>query len=316
MPALIEAGVAFAAAALILTICYFFTFRWANPEFVPFMDRGATQLIVPGKELIPVSGGGLRIEGDKFVVQDFNDGEAVLALTTEFQAEDYPFIRVNLKGLTRFSKAKILWRQTHNLSEIHSLEFNRSADEVTQIAMVYGNNNYRGRIADIALLFYDGPALGVENNNDVEIVVESIELRPFSVWNVAEQIFEDWTNPPIGRASANNTAVGVHSNGLLLPNMVANLLIAIGFILGLTRRTLGRRRHSPQLSTPAVGLVLGLCFYGWVFVESLRWHWRAELALDATARFSGLAFEERIQNDPVRCSRFPRDCNSNFKPYF
>ena len=72
-------------------------------------------------------------------------------------AEDYPFIKVNLSGFTRYSKAKILW-QREGETETH--------------------------------------ALGFENNDNVDIVIDSIEFRPFSAMRVAEQIFEDWTNPP------------------------------------------------------------------------------------------------------------------------
>ena len=56
--------------------------------------------------------------------------------------------------------------------------------------MVYGAEHYRGQIADIALIFYDGPALGFENNINEDISIQSIELRP-SGWGVAEQILED-----------------------------------------------------------------------------------------------------------------------------
>ena len=95
-----------------------------------------------------------------------------------------------------------------DLSEVHALELNRSGQEVTQIAMVYGHDKYRGRIADIALLFYDGPAIGSTNNGDLNIILKSIELRPFSALGVVEQIIEDWTNPPLWRGSQTTTLEG------------------------------------------------------------------------------------------------------------
>ena len=45
--------------------------------------------------------------------------------------------------------------------------------------MVYGGENYRGKIADVALLFYDGSALSVGNNNDVDIVIRNRGSCPF-----------------------------------------------------------------------------------------------------------------------------------------
>ena len=76
--------------------------------------------------------------------------------------EDYPFIKVNLEGFTRYSKFKLLWRQESDISVTHALPAARNRDGTIQIAMAYGYENYRGRIADIALLFYDGPAMWVQ----------------------------------------------------------------------------------------------------------------------------------------------------------
>ena len=308
VPALKEAGVAFVAATLLLTIFYFFAFRWIHPEFVPFMDREATKLIAPGKDLIPVSVGGYRVAGNSAIIEDFNGDEAILLLNRGFQAEDYPFIRVNLKGLTRFSKAKILWRQAHNLSGTHSLEFNRSADEATQIAMVYGHDNYRGRIADIALLFYDGPALGFENNNDVDIVIESIKFKPFSARSVAEQIFEDWTNPPLWRGYSNNIVVGIHGNGMLFPNTVANLLVLISVLVAMALRVVRRQLLKMSPSSPKLAVALCLCLYGWAFNDIFRWHWRVEQLIDTHERYNVSTISERALNNPLLCTRYPKDC--------
>ena len=174
-PALREAGVAFLTAAVVLGIFYGFFFRWIHPEFAPFMGRSAATLVAPGKDFIPISVGGYRVDGHSAVVEDFNGDEAILALPRAFEAEDYPFIKVNLKGFTRYSKFKILWRQADNLSKTHALEFNRSGDGTTQIAMVFGGENYRGKIADLALLFYDAPALGISNNNDTDTLNKHFE---------------------------------------------------------------------------------------------------------------------------------------------
>ena len=315
-PALKEAGIAFAAAAVLLVIFYALAFRWIHPEFVPFMDREATKLIAPGKDLIPVSVGGYRVEGNSAIIEDFNGDEAILAFPRSFQAEDYPFIKVNLSGFTRYSKFKILWRRADDLSQTHALEFNRSGDEVTQIAMVYGNENYRGRIADIALLFYDGPALGFENNNDVDISIQSIELRPFSAGRVAEQIFEDWTNPPLLQGYSNNIVRGIHANGMLFPNAVANLLIVIGLLLALILRLANRPRKQPSAPQGVLATALCLCLYGWGFNDVLRWHWRVEQLLDSYSRYAGLRLEQRVRNNDIRCARFPEDCRLELLPYF
>ena len=314
-PALKEAAVAFTAAAVLLVIFYALAFRWIHPEFVPFMDRDATKLIAGGKDFIPVSVGGHRVEGSNAVIEDFNGDEAILALPRAFRAEDYPFIKLNLSGFTRFSKAKILWQQAGDPTT-HALEFNRSGDEVTQIAMVYGGEAYSGQINSVALLFYDGPALGFENNNEVDIIIESIEFRPFSAGRVAKQVLEDWTNPPLWRGYSNNIVRGLHSHGMLFPNAVAHLLVVTGVILVALFRYARRVLYAITPGYPVMATVLCLCLSGWIFNDAFRWHWRVEQFKDTRERYLGLPLEERIRNNEVRCSRFPDDCASHLLPYF
>ena len=315
-PALVEAAWGFVAAAILLITVYTIFFRSFHPEFIPFMDRDARKLVVPGKDLIPVSVGAANKTGNQVIIKDFNGDEAVLLLPRTFQAEDYPFIKVNLSGFTRYSKFKIIWRRADDVSQTHALEFNRSGDDVTQIAMVYGGENYRGKIADIVLLFYDGPALGFENNNDVDIVINSIEFLPFSAVRVAEQIFEDWTNPPLWQGYSNNIVRGIHKNGMVFPNAVANLLVLTGLAVAALIRWLRRLKNRPQLNHRLLATALCLCLYGWAFNDVLRWHWRVEQLIDTHERYAGLPLEERIRNNDIRCARFPEDCAAHLLPYF
>jgi hypothetical protein len=314
-PALKEAGWAFLAAAAVLAAIYTVTFERIHPEFTRFMGRDARPLTAFGKDFLPASIGNGQRRGQDFVVEDFNGDEAILVLPRAFDAEDYPFIKVNLSGSTRYSRAKILWQRTGE-SQTHALEFNRSGDEVTQIAMVYGEDNYAGRIDSIALLFYDGPALGFENNDDVDIVISSIEFRPFSAQGVIEQIYEDWTNPPLWQGYSNNIVRGIHANGMLFPNAVANLLVITGLAIAALMRWQRKLRLTAVPTHRVLATALCLCLYGWVFHDVLRWHWRVEQLIDTHERYSGLPLEERIRNNDNRCARFPEDCAAHLLPYF
>ena len=314
-PALKEAAWAFLAAATLLAIIYAFAFNRIHPEFVPFIGQDANPLTASGTDLIPVSVGNGRKEGGRYVIEDFNGDEAILALPRAFRAEDYPFIKVNLSGFTRYSKAKILWQQVGDPTT-HGLEFNRSGDQVTQIAMVYGGEHYSGSIQSIALLFFDGPALGFENNDDVDITISSIEFRPFSAKNVIEQIVEDWTNPPLWQGYSNNIVRGIHANGMLFPNAVANLLVVTGLLMAALFRLVRKLRSSTSLEHRLLATALCLCLYGWVFNDVLRWHWRIEQLIDTHERYAGLPLEERIRNNEIRCARFPEDCAAHLLPYF
>ena len=316
VPALIEAAWAFLIAALLLIATYTIFFQSFHPDFKPFIDRAASKLVVPGKDLIPASVGASRRDGSSLIIEDFNEDEAVLILRRQFAAEDYPFIKLNLSGFTRYSHLKIVWRQADDLQQSRALEFNRSGDQVTQIAMAYGGENYRGKIADLALLFYDGAAHGFENNNDVDIVIDSIELLPFSAARVAEQIFVDWTNPPLWQGYSNNIVRGIHPNGILFPNVVANLLSATGLVVAALIRWKRKVTVDVVPKHRLLATALCLCLYGWFFNDILRWHWRIEQAIDTHARYEGLPLEERIKNNEIRCARFPSDCAAHLLPYF
>lgn len=316
VPALIEAAWAFLIAALLLIATYTIFFQSFHPDFKPFIDRAASKLVVPGKDLIPASVGASRRDGSSLIIEDFNEDEAVLILRRQFAAEDYPFIKLNLSGFTRYSHLKIVWRQADDLQQSHALEFNRSGDQVTQIAMAYGGENYRGKIADLALLFYDGAAHGFGNNNDVDIVIHSIEFLPFSAARVAEQIFEDWTNPPLWQGYSNNIVRGIHPNGVVFPNAVANLLVVTGLAVATLMRGLKRFKHRPRFNHRLLATALCLCLYGWAFNDVLRWHWRIEQLIDTHERYAGRPLEERIRNNDIRCTQFPEDCAAHLLPYF
>ena len=262
-----------------------------------------------GKGFLPASLGKGKRAGDQFIVEDFNADEAILVLPRPFVAENYPFIKVNLSGLTRYSKAKILW-QREGEAEIHALELNRSGNELTQVAMVHGGERYAGRISSIALLIYDGPAMGFENNNGVDIIIESVEFRPFSALWVAEQIVEDWANPPLWKAHSNNVVRGIHDNGMVSPNATTFLLVIIALGVATTIRLVRKRLDFAPPANRLLATTLCLCLYGWAVNDSLRWHWRAEQLIDTYERYSGLPLEEELEITIFGAHGYPRVAES------
>ena len=180
--------------------------------------------------------------------------------------------------------------------------------------MVYGGENYKGKVVELVVAFFDGPALGFSNNNDVPITLNSIELVPLTAGGVVKQIFEDWTNPPLWQGYSNNIVRGIHKNGMVFPNLVLNLLVATSALILVVMRYgfPAKLRQSLSVSRTVL-VVIGLC---WVMGDSLRWTWRIEQLIDTHERYAGLPLEERIRNNPIRCARFPKDCRADLLPYF
>ncbi|MEP6389980.1 MAG: hypothetical protein ABJ056_08640 [Halioglobus sp.] len=312
--ALRHAAIALAISASLLVTIYSIWFFDFHPEFESFRHSSATTVVIPGKNFRPVVVAGGGVAGDAAVISGLADGEAIVALDQSFDAEDYPFIKLEIEGATRFTNAFIFWRLAKNPEEIYSLPLNRSGDGVTQVAMVYGGDDYKGNVQELAVGFFDGPALGFSNNNNVPIHLKSIELLPFSGTRVAEQIFEDWTNPPLWQGYSNNIVRGIHKNGMVFPNLVLNLLVATSALLLVAVRVglSAKLRESLSVSRTVL-VVIGLC---WVMGDALRWTWRIEQLIDTHERYYGLPLEERIRNNPIRCARFPDDCRADLLPYF
>ena len=313
--ALKEGGIAFLAAGVLLSIFYGIAFRWIHPEFVPFMEQGSSTIAASGNAFVPISMGKLRVADNAFIIESFNGDEAILAWPEVFRAEDYPFIQVKLEGLSRYSRAKLLWQKAGETA-VNGLELNLVGDGVAQAAMVYAGDNYRGMISSLAILIFDGPASGVNNNSGSVIALHSLELRPFSPLNLAKQLVSDLLNPPLWGLHSANTVTGVHKNSTIFPNLCASLLLVLAITLIAVSRSikwgpLRRRSGEPPMIYP----VLMICLIVWVPSEGLRWIWRFEQVTDSIVRFSGKRMAEKITHSDLRCARYP-DCAEKLLPYF
>ncbi|RLQ21177.1 hypothetical protein DWB85_13930 [Seongchinamella sediminis] len=312
--ALKQALIALGIATTLLTVVYSLWFFDFHPEFERFRATDAKTVIIPGRQFRPVFPGKGGVSGDSAIIQELKGDRAAIGVKRRFDAEDYPFIQINLEGLTRFTNAYIFWRLASDPEELYSLPLNRTGDGVTQVAMVYGGENYKGKVVELVVAFFDGPALGFSNNNDVPIKLESLELLPMSAGAVTRQIFEDWTNPPLWQGYSNNIVRGIHANGMVFPNLVLNLLVITSAVALVLLRFSPARKWLGNISTARTVLVIiALC---WAMGDFLRWQWRIEQLRDTHQRYSGLPLEERIRNNPIRCARFPDDCRADLLPYF
>lgn len=314
-PALKEAGFAFMAAALVLSVIYGTWFFKFHPEFVPFTGHGVEAALIPGGDFVPVHAGGGYLDGDEGVITAFKDGRAILSLNANFIAEDYPFIKFNIEGLTTWANAFVMWRRAEDPDIVYQLPLNRSGDEVTQVAMVYAGEFYRGPMVELSVGFITDPTR--HDNGGEAIRLRSAELLPFSAVRVVEQLFEDWTNPLLWQGYANNIVAGVHLNAMVYPNLAANLLVVTGVVLiGLWRARQAHRGKLPVTRFIAVGLCL--CLYGWVFNDALRWQGRIAQLADTHVRYANLPLEARIKNNPIRCGRqgAAANCYEQLLPYF
>lgn len=300
-------------AAILLALVYAGLFKVIHPEFLPFTAKNAEKIVFSGRHLLRVSEGESRLDGDSIIIEKFAQDESILVLEQGFQAEDYPFIKVNLSGLNEDVKFKIMWRRDSTPAITHSLEFNRSGDSATQIAMVYAGEEYRGAIKDLALLFYVGGTTGAGGNSPTNVTVYTVELRPFSLLHFLEQLIEDVTNPPLWQLSSSNRIKGAHENSIITPNILCLALIIAGCIVA---RVTTRSSTGAPVSRNLWPTIVCLCLIGGALSDALRWQWRIDQLADAYRRHYGKPIETRIKNTEARCQRFPDNCRSDLLPYY
>jgi hypothetical protein len=312
--ALKHAAIALVISTIILIAVYSIWFFEFHPEFAGFNNPKAEPTVLLGNRFRPIGMGSGGAKGNTSIINGFTDGKAGISVGTSFRAEDYPFIKFDLEGLTRFTNASVYWRRAAEPEELYQLPLNRSGDEVTQVAMVYGGEHYKGLITELVIVFFDGPAKGFSDNNDVDIAIKQVELRPFSPLAVAGQIWEDWVNPPLWQGYSNNIVRGIHGKGMVFPNLALNLLVAISVLVLVLAKYASKPKFAGNISIARAALVtIGLC---WALGDSLRWQWRIEQLIDTQERYAGLPLEQRIRNNPIRCARFPKDCKADLLPYF
>lgn len=313
--ALREAILTFTLAAIALTLLFASAIFFFYPDLERFANKHLQTVTVNASELMPFSLGGGYKDVSKFFITEFNQDEAVLVLQKSFKAEHFAFIKVNLSGLTRFTTVKLLWQKPGS-TETYGREITRDADGLKQISMALSGDDYSGTIASLALLFYDRAAPGFQNNDDVDIVINDIELRPFSIWNVIEQIFYDWSTPSLWEVSSINSVVGAPQPPLLKPNLAVNLVVVTGLAIAFLRRKVYPQPGNSAPRAPVLAVALSLCFFGWVFNESLRWGWRVEQIVDGRERYADVELAQRIRNNDMRCVMYSSDCGSFLYPYF
>ena len=312
--ALKHAVIALAISTVVLIAVYSIWFFDFHPEFAGFNNPKAEPRVLLGNRFRPIGMGSGGAKGNTSIINGFTDGKAGISVATGFRAEDYPFIKFDIEGLTRFTNASVYWRRAAEPEQLYQLPLNRSGDEVTQVAMVYGAEHYKGLITELVIVFFDGPAKGFSDNNNVDIAIKQVELRPFSPLTVAGQIWEDWVNPPLWQGYSNNIVRGIHGNGMVFPNLVLNLLVAISVLVLVVAKYARKPKFADNISIARAALVtIGLC---WALGDSLRWQWRIEQLIDTHERYAGLPLEQRIRNNPIRCARFPKDCKADLLPYF
>ena len=276
-------------------------------------DQGALPpRIFSGRELVPVSVGSYEISASDLVIRDFDHDQAIFALPQRFESSDYPFIELKVTGNIPHLRTKLMW-ETAADNQISSQSIELSSAGHGRIFL--GNNpRYQGSINSIALLFFDGPEIGVKNNGEAPLKIHSIKLVPLSASEVLTQLLFDRFKMPLLGASSNNL-VREHSPALpLTPTLILRLSF-LALLFGFAAAMLA----FPALRSKStvVALTASLATHA-VLQDAARWKWRYDQHEDIAHRYtvSDLLPATEHTLNYARCAMFPADCGAHLKPYF
>lgn len=273
-------------------------------------ERHPAPRIFVGQELVPVSVGSHEKLGSRLVIKQFYQDQAVFKLPRHFESSDYPFIELRVSGNTPHLRTKIMWK-TATSSDISSQFIALNRGGYGRIFL--GNNpEYRGSIHSIALLFFDGPEMGVESNGGEFLSVHSIKLVPSSPTEVFIQLLSNKLNIAGLGASSNNLV----RESSLFPPVTSSLIIHLTFftvLLFVVGTILVFRSVRTNSALVALATSFAICL---ALQDVARWKWRYDQHLDIAQRYSGVAPQARYALNHTRCAIFPDDCGVHLKPYF
>ena len=148
-----------------------------------------------------------------------------------------------------------------------------------------------------------------ERNNGEKIKIHSIEFKPFSVATLAQQIFDDWRTLHTGEDRLTTTSLA-HYHRVISSSAV--FLALAGIVVAAVARIAKARSHEPSY----YAVVLCLCMYSAVLLDTNRWLWRVSQLIDTYERYQGRPLSEKIVNNPQRCARDPESCRVDLLPHY
>ena len=214
--------------------------------------------------------GGGSVAGDELVVAkpDAN-GIAIVTVTTDFRAQDYPGVAWIVTGLREDADVRLLWRADYRPDKLNSTPLRVEAGH-TLPAQLADNREWIGRVTGLALAIHDPLAHPVR--------IRGVIAKPMgAVETVRDRLGEWFAFEAWNGASINTLTGGADNQDVPLPAVLA-LAVALSAVVVV----LVRRRWPAAFSVAAPTIVAGLFLVGW-WVLDARWTWNLVRQERATA---------------------------------
>ena len=269
-------GVAlFAAALLLCALCYA---AFAVPG--RWFPEAATKSW-SARDLTLVRGSGAFVDGELVITASDASGIALVSLTSDLRAHDYPVIAWIASDVSERADASILWRSDLQPGKLNTAPIRIEARRL-QPAVLGANPQWVGRITGVALV--------VRGELEQPIRIRGIVAKPMGVFDVLGDRVAEWLEFEGWKGTSINVLVGGSDvQDVPLPPFLAAVFILCGCGL------LVMRRLDPAALPAGNGAVAWIAIFVAIwFLLDARWMWNLLRQAQVTAQtYAGRSLDER-----------------------
>jgi hypothetical protein len=217
----------------------------------------ATQKTWRAADMALVRGTGRLANGQLIVSAPDANGIAIVTVTTDLKATEYPGIAWDVANLREDADVRLLWRTDFQPDKLNSKPLPVESGRTLPVVMSK-DAAWIGHIS--------GLALAIHGSLSQPAVIGGVAAKPMGAMEIIRDRWREWfTFEPWNGASINTITGGADNQALDLPAVVALLVAASGLVAFVVRRF-----NTGTFSTAAPLVLAGLFLAGW-FVLDARW---------------------------------------------
>jgi hypothetical protein len=233
------------------------------------------------QDLTLVRGSGALIDGDLVITASDASGIALVSLTSDLRAQDYPAIAWIAADVPEQADASVLWRSDLQPGRLNTAPINIEARKLQPVILVK-NPQWVGRITGIALV--------IRGQIERPIRIRGVVAKPMGVFGVLGDRLAEWFEFEGWNGTSINVLVGGSDvQELPLPAFLGAVFVLCGCGLLVLRRLLPSAL--PAGSGAAAWIAVFIAIW---FLLDARWTWNLLRQARVTAQtYAGRSLDEK-----------------------
>ncbi|MBA3504616.1 MAG: hypothetical protein H0T80_02400 [Betaproteobacteria bacterium] len=263
------------AAALAVAAIAYLTFAVPASWF-----PGATAKTWGARDLSLVRGTGAIVNNELVLTGVDNNGQALIALSSDLPARDYAAIAWDVRDVPATTDVRLVWRSDYAPQKVISVPVPIQSEQLLPVIVVE-DPGWLGRVNGLALLIR-GPL-------SQPIRIRGVTAKPMgAVETLSDRIREWWSFERWTGTSINSVTGGADVQDLPLPLLLAVAIAATALLVW----ALARWRRLPRRSTLAWTIAVVFAA-SWGLLDA-RWLWNLARQTQVTAaQYAGKDWREK-----------------------